>query len=189
MTIRLGRELPFVVGMLALGALVARGEEAKDETPPAPATQAAYKPQASDALAKKIDEYINKRCEKEKVTQNAVAEDAEWLRRVWVDIAGGAPDPNEGIAFLGDRDVEKRRKKIDDLLAREDFARNWSEYWTDVMDGEATTKKREDQIKVAFRSWFQDQLSKNVAFDELTKKVISAEGLLPNNGAVGYLLS
>lgn len=190
MHIRFGRGLPFVVGVLALGALCAHAEEAKDDAAPAtPTTQPVYKPQASDAFAKKIDEYINKRCEKEKVTQNAVAEDAEWLRRVWLDIAGGSPDPNEVIGFLGDRDADKRRKKIDELLAKEDFARNWAEYWTDVMDGEATTKKREDQIKVAFRSWFQDQLSKNVPFDELTKKVISAEGYLQDNGAVGYLLS
>ncbi len=181
--------LALMVTALSLGAVSAHGGEAKDETAPAPATQAAYKPGASDALAKKIDEYINKKCEKEKVTQNAVAEDAEWLRRVWLDISGGAPDPNEVIQFLGDSDPEKRRKKIDQLLATDDFARNWAEYWTDVMDGEATTKKREDQIKIAFRSWFQDQLDKNVAFDELTKKVISAEGYLQDNGAVGYLLS
>src|SRR3954452_4565105 len=140
MIIRFGRGLPFVVGVLALSAISARGEEAKEDAAPAPATQAAYKPQASDALAKKIDEYINKRCEKEKVTQNAVAEDAEWLRRVWVDMAGGAPDPNEVIQFLGSSDPEKRRKKLDELLARDDFARAWAEYWTDVMDGEATTK-------------------------------------------------
>jgi hypothetical protein len=181
--------------VLALGAFCARGEDAaKEETPPAattdkPLATTSYKPQASDALAKKIDEYINKRIEKEKIVAAPSSEDAEWLRRVWLDIAGGAPEPNEVIAFLGSTDPEKRRKKIDELLAREDFARNWAEFWTDVMDGEATTKRREDQLKVAFRNWFQDQLAKNVAFDELTRKVVSAEGYVQDNGAVGYLLS
>ena len=119
---RLGFAL--VTGVLALGAVSAHGGEAKAEiTPQAPTTQAAYKPGPSDALAKKIDEYINKKCEKEKVTQNAVAEDAEWLRRVWLDIAGGAPDPNEVIHFLGDSDPEKRRQKMDQVPAADHFAR------------------------------------------------------------------
>jgi hypothetical protein len=179
-----------MVGMLALGAVCA-GEEAKDESNVPSTKEAAnpYKPQPSDALAKKIDEYLNKRIEKEKISPTAVAEDAEWLRRAWLDIAGGPPDPNEVMAFLASTDPDKRRKKVDELLQKEDFARNWAEFWTDVMDGEATTKRREDQIKVIFRNWFQDQLSKNTTFDELTKKVISAEGYLQDNGAVGYMLS
>jgi hypothetical protein len=187
---RFGRGLPFVVGVLALGALCARGEEKTDDAPPA-TTEAAspYKAQPSDAFAKKIDDYINKRIEKEKLTATPVAEDAEWLRRVWLDIDGGQPEPNEVIAFLASQDPDKRRKKVDELLAKEDFARNWAEFWTDVMDGESTTKRREDQIKTIFRNWFQDQLSKNTAFDDLTKKVVAAEGYIQDNGAVGYLLS
>ena len=116
--------------------------------------------------AVQIDAYVAKRIAKESLKAAPAADDAEFLRRVWLDVCGGAPDPNETIAFLADRDPDKRRKKLDDLLAKPDMARNWAEFWTDVMEGEATTKKREDQLKLDFRTWFEGQLKQNVPFDE-----------------------
>jgi hypothetical protein len=182
--------------LLACGAataLVIRSGRAEEATPAKPAASTAAaapaKAGASDQLAKAIDAYVAKRVQKEGIEPAPLADDAEFLRRVWLDIAGGTPDPVESIAVLADKDPEKRRKKIDELLAKQDTARNWAEFWTDVMEGEATTKKREDQIKIQFRTWFENQLHEGVAFDELTRRIISAEGYVQENGAVGYVLS
>ena len=46
-----------------------------------------------------------------------VAEDAEFLRRVWLDLAGIVPTADQVRAFLSDRDRQKRGKMIDQLLA------------------------------------------------------------------------
>jgi hypothetical protein len=51
------------------------------------------------------------------------ASDAEFLRRVWLDVAGVVPTAAEARAFLADADPEKRGKLVDRLLASPDYAR------------------------------------------------------------------
>jgi hypothetical protein len=172
------------VGVLGISrAIVARGQDVTT------ARTEATKPQPSDELARSIDAYVEKRLAKEGIAPAPPADDAEFLRRVYLDLCGTTPAPSETMAFLADRDSEKRRKKVDELIARPETARNWADYWTDVMDGEATTKRREDQIKGQLRTWFEDELKNNVPFDEITRRLVSAEGYIQDNGAVGYLLS
>lgn len=170
-----------LVGVLGVSrALVARADTTTEAAPAA---------SDSDKLAREVDAYLEKRMAKEGVSAAPPADDAEFLRRLSLDVCGTTPTPAETMAFLADSSPDKRRKKVDELIVRPDSAREWAEYWTDVMDGEATTKKREDQIKGQLRTWFEDELKNNVSFDEITRRLVSAEGYVQNNGATGYLLS
>src|SRR5947208_11116470 len=68
------------------------------------------------ALADKIDKIIAERWAKEKVTPAPAADDAEFLRRVTLDIAGRIPSVAEVRAFLDDKAPDKRAKAIERLL-------------------------------------------------------------------------
>src|SRR4051812_22729743 len=77
---------------------------------------AADKPDPA-ALAKKIDARINERLKANGVTPAARADDAEFLRRVMLDLAGRIPLTSEVHAFLDDQSPDKRVKLVERLLA------------------------------------------------------------------------
>ena len=187
---RLTKSCVLLVSASVLGAVSSRQGRADETDGPTTTEKAPTKDTSpSGKFAEEIDAYLEKRMDEGGDDPPRPSDDAEFLRRVYVDICGTTPTPSETMSFLADRGPDKRKRKVDELIVKPDCAREWAEYWTDVMDGEATTKKREDQIKTNLRSWFEDELKNNVAFDEITRRLVSAEGYVQNNGATGYMLS
>jgi hypothetical protein len=70
----------------------------------------------------RIDELVLAKLKKMGVLPSPVADDATFLRRVYLDTIGALPDADDVGAFLADHDSEKRRRAIDDLLGRSEFA-------------------------------------------------------------------
>ena len=58
---------------------------------------------------------------------SANADDAEFLRRAWLDLAGRIPSANEARAFLADTAADKREKLIDKLLKSAGYPRRMQE--------------------------------------------------------------
>ena len=66
----------------------------------------------SDArtLAQRIDQAISKRLNTQGVKPSPLADDAEFLRRVYLDITGVIPPADKAAAFLESKDPDKRRQ-------------------------------------------------------------------------------
>src|SRR5262245_53086786 len=60
------------------------------------------------------------------------ADDAEFLRRIYIDLNGTIPTVAQAKAFLEDKSPDKRAKVIDTLLASPEFARHFAQV-LDVM--------------------------------------------------------
>ena len=69
----------------------------------------------------------------------AVCSDDVFLRRVYLDVIGTLPTPEEAAAFLDSKEKDKRAKLIDALLEREEFAYFWALKWADVLRGSPVT--------------------------------------------------
>src|SRR5437016_3458949 len=69
----------------------------------------------SAAVARQIDVAVQKRLELERISCSPLADDAEFLRRVYLDITGIIPEPDKAAAFLDDKDPDKRARLIDRL--------------------------------------------------------------------------
>src|SRR5262245_30209064 len=76
---------------------------------------AAAPPDPSE-LAGRIDKRLEARWKQDKVQPAPLADDAEFLRRAYLDITGRIPRPADVHEFLADRSADKRRKLIDRLL-------------------------------------------------------------------------
>ena len=86
--------LAAVVGLLTcLATLPARGSDAA-------------------TLTESIDRQIDARLETEKLNRVAPADDAEFLRRVYLDLHGVVPSAERAARFLDSRDREKRAQLI-----------------------------------------------------------------------------
>src|SRR5947209_5520752 len=73
---------------------------------------------ARDALelAAKIDQFVAARWAADKVRPAVPADDAQFLRRVYLDVAGRIPSVAEARAFLTDKRPDRRERLVDRLL-------------------------------------------------------------------------
>lgn len=105
------------------------------------------------------------------------ADDAEFLRRVYLDTVGSVPEPDETKAFLANPSTEKDRYLIEKLIKSPEFDKFWSERLCNWMLGysiENQTRKFID--KPAFRKWLEEKLKADTPVTEIVKEVISASG-------------
>ena len=120
-----------------------------------------------------------------------VAEEEEWLRRVYLDIAGHIPPAEVVEQFLADKDKAKRSKLIEKLLDDPSYERNFATIWTNLSVGRRAPRRgnrmpysRDDMYRFYLRA-FHD----NRPWDQIVYDVVSAEGRHDREGAVNYLLA
>ena len=85
------------------------------------------------AANNKIDELVFANLKALGFPPSEVAADEVFLRRVFFDVIGTPPTPDEARAFLADKDPQKRSKLIDRLLEREEFADFAATKWRDLL--------------------------------------------------------
>jgi len=141
------------------------------------------------------------------VTPSAAADDATFLRRVYIDVVGTIPPPEKVTAFIADASPGKREKLVDELLGSPTYAEHWADYWEDELIGQA---RAQDIDRFALRLWLRDQFTKNTPWDKVVFSLITATGQntvggersksmgeaakaiaasdTPINGAVNYVL-
>src|SRR5436190_2004520 len=67
------------------------------------------------------------------VRWTALADDAEFLRRVYLDLVGVIPPVEKVKAFLESKDANKRPKVVEELLSDSRFGKSLAEVWVNVM--------------------------------------------------------
>ncbi len=114
-------------------------------------------------------------------------DDAEWVRRVHLDIVGHIPDLETVQKFIADKDKAKRSKLIDKLLDEDpSFVRNFTTIWTNNLIGRATPR---DINRSALQKFLRDSFGKNRGWNEIVTDLLTAEGNNATNGAANFLLS
>ena len=85
-----------------------------------------------------VDEEILGRLEREKIPAAALTTDAEFVRRIYLDLAGRLPKPAEYREFVGSTDVAKREALVDRLLNSPDYLNRWSTWLGDLVQNNRT---------------------------------------------------
>src|SRR5262245_19300593 len=136
-----------IAALSALAILFTNGPAAEaDEQPPAvkatgPVPGAGTNLDAP-ALARLIDQQIQRRLDDAGVKSSPKADDAEFLRRAYLDLVGRIPPAEKVVAFLDSKDPNKRARAIDELLADARYGRWMAETWTNVMVPRESNNRR-----------------------------------------------
>jgi hypothetical protein len=138
------------------------------------------------ALAKLIDSEINKKLKSEGIPASPLATDAEFYRRVHLDLVGVVPSADKVVAFLESKDPHKRQKAIDELLTDERFGKALSEVWSGLMIPRESNNRRLDHTP--FQKWLAQQFNDNVPLDKMAHALLTATGNMDENGAVAYFV-
>ncbi len=81
----------------------------------------------------RVDELVFAKLKKLGIPPSDLCTDQEFVRRVYLDVIGTLPTPDEVRAFLADADPQKRGKLIDQVLKRNEFADYWALKWGDLL--------------------------------------------------------
>jgi hypothetical protein len=118
---------------------------------------------AEEPLHRRIDQLIDAAAGE---PNSPTATDAEFLRRVYLDVAGRIPSVQETRAFLADGDADKRAKTIDRLLASDDHVRRFAQV-LHVMLMERLGDHED------WQRFLRDSVKANKPWDQLVREILN----------------
>ncbi|MDA1229837.1 MAG: DUF1553 domain-containing protein [Planctomycetota bacterium] len=114
-----------------------------------------------------------------------LCDDATFLRRASLDIAGRLPNEEEVRTFLADASPDKRDRLIDRLLESPEYADQFSNKWNFVLrnhkeNGEDTPGT------MLFHQWLWNNIYDNTPYDQFVRQIVTASGDPQINPAVTW---
>ncbi len=140
--------------------------------------------QASDALHVQIDALVSTHSEFNEPA--AITDDASFLRRVSLDLAGTIPAANDVREFLADSAPDKRIKLVDRLLGSPQYARRM-QYVFDTLLMERRPNKHVTAEQ--WQTYLRESFLQNKSWRQLAQELLSADGAdEPTRAAARFLL-
>lgn len=129
----------------------------------------------TSAVAAAIDSQIEARLQAVGISSAPQADDAEFLRRAFLDLHGHIPPIERTVQFLADTSPDKRAKLIDELLAHPDFGFRLAHYWRDLLLKRDPDKKGLPNETV-FVSWLARQFNHGQPWHKTVHAMLTAQG-------------
>ena len=143
-------------------------------------------PLSSQAIVARINEDIGSRWTEIGVEPSPPADDAEWVRRVYLDLAGRVPTVGEAQSFLADKTAQKRESLVDTLLDDSAYARNFTTKWSNLLIGRSLNPLVNRE---AFAKFLRMSFAENRPWNQIVADLVSAEGSNAENGATNFLIA
>jgi hypothetical protein len=126
------------------------------------------------ALAARIDAVLAAQCAKTGVRPVAVADDGEFLRRVYLDLVGKIPTAAEARDFLDDPSPDKRLALVDRLLDSPAYTTRATELWRQLLLPEADTEDVARQVVGGFEAWLRRRVAEDAGYDRIAQEVLTS---------------
>ena len=132
-----------------------------------------------------VDRTVGGALVKNGVQPNKQTDDFVFVRRVYLDVAGRIPTDVEARDFLNDKDPEKRRKLIDQLLISDGYRSHLFNWLADLLRHRGKLRRSNFNH---YERWLKDQIAQNNPWNDMVYAMLTAEGTLASSGPTGYLL-
>jgi hypothetical protein len=134
-----------------------------------------------------IDRHVHAKLRRMKILPSDGITDAEFARRVYLDLTGLPPRPEKVRAFLDDKTPSraKREALIDSLIGSPDFLEFWANKWADLL--QCNSENLGQKSVWLYRNWIRQQLADNLPYDQFVRTLLTAKGSSYENPAVNYL--
>ncbi|MDQ3621352.1 MAG: DUF1549 domain-containing protein, partial [Verrucomicrobiota bacterium] len=139
------------------------------------------------AVAASIDGWVDAGLSSARVPASPAADDAQFFRRVTLDIIGRIPTYEEAVAFLESADPDKRSRWINELLASRLYGEHFATIWRELIapnDGGVKKPARD-----SFSPWLTEQFNRNRGWDRIARDMLTAEGKIRETPQSGFILA
>ena len=189
----------------AMRAAMARKRAAQQKSPPSRLPEAVRDPAKAEAFdvapldttasgheavtnaAATIDKILKKEWTQLGITQGTLLNDEQFVRRAYLELGGRIPRLEEVRLFTQQQRSTKRQDLIDKLLTSPDYVSHFYNFWADIL----RLKERPDKQTLVFEpymDWVKQSIAHNTPYDEWVFAMLTADGTLWDNPAVGYQL-
>ncbi len=132
-----------------------------------------------------IDEAVARKLDALGVPASPPCDDATFLRRVSIDIAGTLPTDEEVRAFLNDPEADRRDRLIDRLLESPQYADNFANKWNAVLRNRRKLGA-DVPATMAFYDWIWNSVNENRPFDRFVQDLLTASGDIETSPATTW---
>ena len=130
-----------------------------------------------------IDRFILAKLESENLSPSEEADRYTIVRRVFLDLIGLPPSPDEADEFVNDRSPDAYERLVDRLLASPHYGERWGRRWLDLARYADTNGYEKDRSRSIwpYRDWVIKSLNANLPFDQFTIEQLAGD-MLPGAG-------
>jgi WD40 repeat protein/mono/diheme cytochrome c family protein len=134
----------------------------------------------------KIDELVSAKWQRMKIGPSEICTDLEFIRRVYLDLTGLPPSPEEIQAFLDDsRETRvKRDEMVDRLIGSDEYVDFWANKWADLL--QCNSKFLGSEGAESFHNWIRSEVQKNAPYDQFAREILTATGSNREHPAASY---
>lgn len=131
-----------------------------------------------------IDGLVFRRLKKLNIVPSDLCDDAEFLRRAYLDVIGTLPTAAEARAFLADRRGDRRNLLVEELLRRPEFVDYWALKWSDLLrvDRQALGHKS----AYAYYRWIRESIAGDKPLDRMARELVTADGPISENAPANF---
>lgn len=136
-----------------------------------------------------IDKLVNDKLDKLRIYPSAIAPDQEFVRRLYIDLIGVYPTPEEVRGFLADTRPDKRTQLVDALLQRKEFTEMWVMKWAELLQIRSGLQNNVPPFyknALLYYNWLSERIAKNQPLNEIVVDLLSATGGTVSNPPVNY---
>jgi Protein of unknown function (DUF1549)/Protein of unknown function (DUF1553) len=138
-------------------------------------------PPSATELAAKIDGFIEAALAAKDIEPAPLASDAEFHRRVYLDLAGRIPTEAEVRTFLGNTAPDRRTQLVNALLASAPYVEHMSNTWQTVIGPSSVN------LQPAFRNWLTAQVRENTPYDKMIRDLLTLPTYNPAPATTGKI--
>jgi len=131
-----------------------------------------------------IDRHVFAKLKMLSIAPSELCNDADFLRRAYLDVAGILPTAEEITKFLANPASDKRARLVDELLERPEYADFWTLKWSDVFRSNRKTIQAKG-VHV-FQHWLRGHVADNAGFDVVCRDLLTASGSTFTNPPANY---
>ncbi|MDQ6813277.1 MAG: DUF1549 domain-containing protein [Bacteroidota bacterium] len=140
-------------------------------------------PPATSLLQNPVDLWVNEYFKKNKISWSTCVDDKIYLKRIYLDILGLIPTPEDFIAFIKDQRPDKRSIWVRQLLNKnDDYAMNWLTFWNDALRNDYTGTGYITGGRFDITNWLYQSLKNNKSYNQFVKELVS-----PNQESKGFI--
>jgi Protein of unknown function (DUF1553)/Protein of unknown function (DUF1549) len=136
----------------------------------------------AEQLADRIDQLIEAKLREKEIQPSPLGDDAEFFRRLSLDVGGRIPSVMDARLFFGDKSSDKRHKAVDKLLDSPLYSTHFAAVWRTLMVPDNNSQFAQNSGP-QLEAWLKARLRENTPYDKMVREIITTP-VVPNRAAM-----